>query len=935
MSDRASNQLRLTLQSGPSAAPSPIVRSNITSALLQQQQQLQGTRNLVATLGANGAFGNPVTFGSQNPSVINTSQPPSTKQLSAAKTRMSELLQFWLSLPETGQRVKTLIEEVAQHARKDGDPSPPWTAKAVANPRQAFDVKHDNETMPSVGMDDLPSDLGGFTLSTAMKHQPRSPNAKLSVGKITTDEDDLALEPPLEQQPSATVELVAPKGPKQKVSLLKSPRGHSQGNYLSPNVTHVVDEMDAAHRQGALSPRAVSPNPLMDSRDAQPYHAKSPLDRPLGSSPAPSFELSRSGNSPTATPHESVLDLEGTKSRESPRAPLTTKPVTAANVAAVSSNHDRLTSQHRSTSSLSTNSSNGAANTVAAPPTKVPVASLDHIPRFFFEKGRPVDLGESLVDHLNLSKPAPAELKNVGSAPARGIGWKPPIASTQTTTAADQCNGSNAEKRWTPAQEEQELQSLSRIFQMLQQQAAPKSKNVRAPSAGRRPGTSKPELSPLQAMAQITTTVFGLPSLFTKLLGAKIAPKGSSLVQTTVKQYYDQFMARRTQNRRMFESLIGAGAASAMSQPSASPAQVQQSQALLIQAQQRNFLIRDDFVPLVKVLLDHHPGLAFLKEAADFQSKYLETVILRIFYDLDPLDSGRISWERFNHSLLPRALCHVDSCEDINEVLDFFSYEHFYVLYCRFWELDTDKDFLISLQDLERYFPENTTNSAVIERIFAGYGRKPTSKVKGKINYEDFVYFCLSEENKAAPRAIRYWFRVLDLDGDGVISGFELEQFYNHTRSKLLQLTSEAIGFQDVMCQVCDMLSFAKKPQEQTLHPSPGAPRPPKGQPGRPPTQQGTKHLPVSLGNLRPHTAGLSLDAGFTLGDFLRCPQAAFVAFNMLTNVSKFVQFEQRDPFVAQSEKQQGVVEKSEWDRFCRSEYDRMAAEADDGGEPA
>lgn len=30
------------------------------------------------------------------------------------------------------------------------------------------------------------------------------------------------------------------------------------------------------------------------------------------------------------------------------------------------------------------------------------------------------------------------------------------------------------------------------------------------------------------------------------------------------------------------------------------------------------------------------------------------------------------------------------------QVTDFFSYEHFYVLYCKFWELDSDHDFYIS-----------------------------------------------------------------------------------------------------------------------------------------------------------------------------------------------------------------------------------------------
>jgi len=41
--------------------------------------------------------------------------------------------------------------------------------------------------------------------------------------------------------------------------------------------------------------------------------------------------------------------------------------------------------------------------------------------------------------------------------------------------------------------------------------------------------------------------------------------------------------------------------------------------------------------------------------------------------------------------------------EDINQITDFFSYEHFYVIYCKFWELDRDHDLLISKEDLSRH----------------------------------------------------------------------------------------------------------------------------------------------------------------------------------------------------------------------------------------
>ena len=47
----------------------------------------------------------------------------------------------------------------------------------------------------------------------------------------------------------------------------------------------------------------------------------------------------------------------------------------------------------------------------------------------------------------------------------------------------------------------------------------------------------------------------------------------------------------------------------------------------------------------------------------------------------------------------------------------FFSYEHFYVLYCRFWELDSDRDYRISAEDLKKYKEESLSQKAV-EAIF-------------------------------------------------------------------------------------------------------------------------------------------------------------------------------------------------------------------------
>ena len=41
--------------------------------------------------------------------------------------------------------------------------------------------------------------------------------------------------------------------------------------------------------------------------------------------------------------------------------------------------------------------------------------------------------------------------------------------------------------------------------------------------------------------------------------------------------------------------------------------------------------------------------------------------------------------------------------DDINQITDYFSYEHFYVIYCKFWELDKDHDLFIDKDDLARH----------------------------------------------------------------------------------------------------------------------------------------------------------------------------------------------------------------------------------------
>ena len=55
--------------------------------------------------------------------------------------------------------------------------------------------------------------------------------------------------------------------------------------------------------------------------------------------------------------------------------------------------------------------------------------------------------------------------------------------------------------------------------------------------------------------------------------------------------------------------------------------------------------------------------------------------------------------------------------------------------------------------------------------------------------------------------SIEYWFRCMDLDGDGIISMYEMEYFYDEQLDKMEALGIEKLPFEDCLCQVCFLYS--------------------------------------------------------------------------------------------------------------------------------
>ncbi|KAK4530421.1 hypothetical protein CCYA_CCYA04G1278 [Cyanidiococcus yangmingshanensis] len=294
-------------------------------------------------------------------------------------------------------------------------------------------------------------------------------------------------------------------------------------------------------------------------------------------------------------------------------------------------------------------------------------------------------------------------------------------------------------------------------------------------------------------------------------------------------------------------------------------------------SRRRCFLTTADFRPFIDALLATHPGLQFLQSTPEFQHRYAETVIERIFYYLNRPD-GRAYLADLRRRRLLDIFKRVDEEEDINLERACFSYEHFYVIYCRFWELDTDHDLMIDREDLLRYSGHALTYR-IIDCVFSGRGRPLDCARPEHMSYTDFVWFILSEEDKNSDTALDYWFRCIDADGDGQITLYDIDWLYSEQLHRMECLGHEPVAFEDILCQLLDMISKDADPPVVTR-------------------------------------------------SALRASRMQSHFFNVLFNLNKFIAIESRDPVLLRQER--ATPDLSDWDRFAALEYLRLSAEDDE-----
>jgi serine/threonine-protein phosphatase 2A regulatory subunit B'' len=220
----------------------------------------------------------------------------------------------------------------------------------------------------------------------------------------------------------------------------------------------------------------------------------------------------------------------------------------------------------------------------------------------------------------------------------------------------------------------------------------------------------------------------------------------------------------------------------------------------------RDVITLDDLVPFVHSIVTTHKSLQFLQGQAQFLGQFVEFVCVRLFLLLDPELRGKASIHQLRNVNLASIFFNAFKAEDLNEPRSLFSYQGFYVTFCKFWDLDIDGDGFLTHDDLLR-FNEGRVSPIIISRFVKSpfFPRGPAAGTR--IDFRAFAYFLICTEDKKMLASIYFWFRLCDLDDDGCLSLLEIEKLYDVQFERMSVTGNETIPFGDVLRQMIDILT--------------------------------------------------------------------------------------------------------------------------------
>lgn len=214
----------------------------------------------------------------------------------------------------------------------------------------------------------------------------------------------------------------------------------------------------------------------------------------------------------------------------------------------------------------------------------------------------------------------------------------------------------------------------------------------------------------------------------------------------------------------------------------------------------QGYLKESDLENYILELIPTLPQLNGLEKS--FYSFYVCTAVRKFFFFLDPMRKGKIKIQdilacSFLDDLLE--LRDEDLSKEMQES-NWFSAPSALRVYGQYLNLDKDHNGMLSKEELARY-GTGTLTDVFLDRVF-----QECLTYEGEMDYKTYLDFVLALENRKEPEALRYLFRILDVQQRGYLNVFSLNYFFRAIQEQMKLHGQEPVSFQDVKDEIFDMV---------------------------------------------------------------------------------------------------------------------------------
>lgn len=219
----------------------------------------------------------------------------------------------------------------------------------------------------------------------------------------------------------------------------------------------------------------------------------------------------------------------------------------------------------------------------------------------------------------------------------------------------------------------------------------------------------------------------------------------------------------------------------------------------------QGYLKESDLENYILELIPTLPQLNGLEKS--FYSFYVCTAVRKFFFFLDPMRTGKIKIQDILACSFLDDLLELRDEELSKEMQEsnWFSAPSALRVYGQYLNLDKDHNGMLSKEELARY-GTGTLTDVFLDRVF-----QECLTYEGEMDYKTYLDFVLALENRREQPALRYLFRILDVQHKGALNVFSLNYFFRAIQEQMKLHGQEPVSFHDVKDEIFDMV----KPEDE------------------------------------------------------------------------------------------------------------------------